>query len=314
MDSIDGDGSNADDGGMTTNDLPGQFQTGPTTRRSHHAGHIVAIVVGCLMVLPALGLMLGGAAAAAAQAFATDDGYFDFAPDRVSSDGVAVAATDLWLDGADQDDDAPAWLLGLVDVDLRLRVEPADASTELFVGIARTADAERYLDGIRFSDVVEMDGREPVYRQRPGSSSVAAPDSQDFWNVSADGTGEQEVEWHAQNGRWSVVVMNADGSSDVAADVEIGFRSGAVVPIAIVMIVTGVLGLAGGVVLIIVGGRGRRTPETPRPTSGDPSAPVNSGPTGDPLTPPVPGSAVHDYDRPADAAEESDRRIETGVT
>lgn len=265
---------------MTITDMSMPPDAASAPRREHHAGHIAAIVVGCLMVLPAIGLLLGGTVVASAQAFATDDGYFRFTPDRVSSDGVAVSATDLWLDGAEHDDDAPAWLLDLVDVDLRLRAVPAEASTDLFVGIARAADVERYLEGARFSDVVEMDGRDPVYREVEGSSTVDAPDRQDFWVVSSGGSGEQEIEWDARAGRWSVVVMNVDGSSDVAADIEIGLRSGAVMPIAIAMIVAGVIGVAGGVVLIVVGARGRRSPGLPGPTSGDP------------LPPPAPSAAV----------------------
>ena len=89
-------------------------------------------------------------------------------------------------------------------------------------------------------------------------------------SLSVDGLGEQELEWGATTGRWSVVVMNVDGSSDVAADLEIGLRSGVVMPIVIAMIVAGVLGLAGGVVLIVVGARGRRSSDLPGPTSGVP--------------------------------------------
>jgi hypothetical protein len=52
--------------------------------------------------------------------------------------------------------------------------------------------------------------------------------------------------------------MNADGSPGVAADVEVGIRSGALTPIVIVLMVTGGIALIGGVVLITVGARGLR--------------------------------------------------------
>jgi hypothetical protein len=211
------------------------------------------------MLLPALGLLVGGGAAASAQAFATDDGYFRFTPDRVGSDGVAVAATDLWLDGR-TDDDAPDWLLDTLDVDLRLRVSGARSTDEVFVGIAHAPDVERYLSGARYSDVVEMDGHAPLYDEVAGSGSIESPGNQDFWAVSASGDGEQELLWDARGGNWSAVVMNADGSPAVAADVEIGVRSDAVMPIAIVLMSVGVLMLAGAVVVIVLGARGRRDP------------------------------------------------------
>jgi hypothetical protein len=55
-----------------------------------------------------------------------------------------------------------------------------------------------------------------------------------------------------------VVIMNQDGSPDVAADVEVGVRSGAITPIGVVLIVFGGVTLIAGVVLIVIGARGRR--------------------------------------------------------
>lgn len=230
----------------------------PPARRPSRAGHVVALVAGCLLLLPGLGMFLGGAAGVAAQAFATDDGYFRFTPDRVESDGVAVAATDLWLDGDESDDDVPGWVMDFVDADLRLRVDPATPSDEIFVGIARAGDVERYLADAAYSDVVEMKGRLPVYETVSGDDSIADPLAQGFWVVTSSGDGEQELEWDVRGGRWSVVVMNADGSPGVAADVEVGIRSGALTPIVIVLMVTGGIALIGGVVLITVGARGIR--------------------------------------------------------
>jgi hypothetical protein len=244
-----------------------------------------------MMLLPALGMLVGGGAAASAQVFATDDGYFRFTPDRVGSDGVAVAATDLWLDGR-IDDDAPNWLLDTLDVDLRLRVSGAPPTDEVFVGIARAPDVERYLAGARYSDVVDMDGHAPRYDEALGVRSIDAPGTQDFWVVSASGDGEQELRWDARGGDWSAVVMNADGSPAVAADVEIGVRSDAVMPIAIVLMAVGVLMLAGAVVLIVVGAKGRRGPR-----SGE------SGPSPSPFSPPEFGEAIHVDDDARSAVE-----------
>lgn len=228
-------------------------------RRERHAGHVIAIVVGCFMLLPGFGFLIGGGAAASAQAFATDDGYFHFTPDRIHSDGVAIAATDMFFDeGAD--DDAPEWLLDTLDVDLRLRVSGAASTDDVFVGIARTQDVERYLASASYSEIVDVDGHVPRYDDFAGAMTIDKPGVQDFWVVSAVGDGEQIVEWDARGGRWSAVVMNADGSPAVGADIEVGLHSGAVMPIAVVLMVVGFLVLTGAVVLIVIGVRGRRVP------------------------------------------------------
>ncbi len=255
----------------------------PTDRpRKHSAGHIIAIVVGCFMLFPGLAMVAGGGAIAIAQAVATDDdGYFTFTLDRVESEGVAVATTDLWLD--DVEGDASPWMLDWLDLDLRLRVDGAATTDDVFVGIARTSDVERYLGLSAYSEITRIDGHTPEFQQVAGVRRVAPPLEQDFWSVSASGPGEQELTWNARGGRWSVVMMNADGSPLVAADVEVGARSGAVTPIAVTLLVIGGLVTAAAVVLIVVGARGRRTPGTP----------VQDRPAGTtPFPPPTPETAA----------------------
>lgn len=225
----------------------------PPRRRS--GWHIAAIVVGALMLLPGFGSLAGGTALVVAQNTATDDGFFDVTLDRVRSDGVAIATVDLW-DTAD-DDDAP-WVLDWLDIDMRLWVEGAVDSDEIFVGVARTEDVEAYLAGTEHSEITGFDDRTPEYRERPGTSTIGSPTELDIWDAEADGADEQVVTWEVRSGDWSVVVMNADGSPGVAADVEVGVRSDAITPIGVVMIVFGGLTLIAGVVLIIVGARGRR--------------------------------------------------------
>lgn len=222
--------------------------------RRHTAAHVVAIVVGALALLPGLGLLTGGTALAIANA-ASDDGFFAFTPDRVESDGVAVITDDAWLEA---DGDGP-WVLDWLDVDIRLRADGAGATDDVFVGIARTQDVETYLEGASYSVVDEIDGREVRYRQQLGDTTVTEPGDLDIWVASASGTAEQELTWEARGGRWTVVVMNADGSPGVGADVEVAARSGAVTPIAVTLIVLGGLTVLGSVALIVIGARGRRT-------------------------------------------------------
>ena len=261
------------------------------TARTRNAGHIVAIVIGCLLLVPGLGLAAGGAAAAIGQAVATDDdGYFRFTLDRIETTGVAIATTDLWLD--DVEGDASPWVFDFLDVDLRLRVDGAGSTDDVFVGIARSADLEQYLDGAGYSEVIEVNDRNPRYQQVDGDGSIDPPLDQDFWTVSASGTGEQQLDWEARGGRWSVVVMNSDGSPVVAADVEIGARSGAVTPVSIGLLVMGGIVIIAAAVLIVVGARGRRSSGA---DSGGPNPMVTPLPPHSPQPPPpTPGLSGDD--------------------
>jgi hypothetical protein len=196
----------------------------------------------------------------------------------VETDGVAVATDEQWFDDA-RDDDAP-WVLDVLDVDLRLRVDGAAATDDVFVGIARTADVESYLADTTHAVVTDIDDHTPIVDQVRGTREIlGSPLDQDFWVATASGTGEQTLDWEARGGRWSVVVMNADGTPGVAADVEVGARSGAITPIGVVLIVFGGIGTLLSIGLIVVGARGRRTP----------TGPAAVGPLpGSPLPPPVP--------------------------
>ncbi len=238
----------------TTEEDPHPPAPTPDQPRRRSAGHVVAIVVGALALFPGFGMLAGGTAAAIAQAVATDDGFFTFTPDRVSSGGVAIVTGDAWLDA----DDSGPWLLDWLDVDVRLRVDGSNSTDDVFVGIGRSPDVENYLDGSAHSVVEEIDGREVRYRQVSGDAAVAAPTDLDIWVASTSGSGEQELTWNARGGRWTVVVMNADGAPDVAADVEVGIRSDAVTPIAVTLIVLGGLLVLAGVGLIVFGVRGHR--------------------------------------------------------
>lgn len=275
--------------GMSTNLSTPHVPTGPVPAprtRQRRAGHIVAIVAGCLMILPSLGALAGGVAVVTAQAVATDeDGYFSFTLDRVETDGVAVATDEQWFDDA-RDEDAP-WVLDVLDVDLRLRVDGAEGTDDVFVGVARTADVEAYLADSPHAVVTDIDDHTAIVDQVAGVREIiGAPSDQDFWVASASGTGEQTLDWEARGGRWSVVVMNADGGRGVAADVEVGARSGAITPIGVVLIVFGGIGTLLSIGLIVFGARGRRTP----------AGPASIGPVpGSPLPPPAP--------QPADQAD-----------
>ena len=221
------------------------------------------IVVGALLVLPSLGLLAGGAALTAGYATERDDdGYFDATLERLSTSTAAITTGEVDLSA---DPGPPDRVLDFVDFSVRIRATAVDQGAELFIGIGPEADVESYLRGVARDEIrdVDSDG-DPEYRRIPGTEIPAPPAEQGFWVASASGAGTQELIWEFSEGRWAVVLMNADTSPGVLAEVTVGIRSGALLPIAVSMLVAGGLLLAVAVVIILVaalGGRG--TAEAP---------------------------------------------------
>jgi hypothetical protein len=81
--------------------------------------------------------------------------------------------------------------------------------------------------------------------------------------VSASGPGQRSLTWQPRSGSWTLVVMNASGSTPVASDVTVGAQLPVLGDLSVGLLVAGaVLALIGGAVLAAVLTR-RRTPTTP---------------------------------------------------
>jgi Domain of unknown function (DUF4389) len=218
-------------------------------------GRLVALIVGCLLVLPGLAMAVGGAALAGVYAAARDDrGYVNASLDRLRSSSVAITA-----EGADFGSDArgPDSVLDSLDVNLRLRVTPT-GDQPVFVGIGRAAAVDAYLAGTAHDEVADVSGGTTTYRHRGGDRAIAPPGDQAFWVRSATGTGTVRLHWPVRSGSWSAVLMNADGSPGVSADVEVGTKADFVVPLGLALGGLGLVVLTAGVVLVVVGATGGR--------------------------------------------------------
>ena len=217
-------------------------------------GRIIALVVGCLLLLPALGLLVGGGALAAVYAAARDDqGYVDASLDPLSTSSVAIRTDDVDF-GSDAS--GPDDLFEALDVDLRLRVTSSN-DKPVFIGIARAGAVATYLAGTAHDVVADVSNSGTVtYRHRAGDLDIAPPAEQQFWVRSAQGTGTLTLNWPVEAGRWSAVLMNADGSAGVSAEVEVGSKAGFVFPLAFALIGVGLVLLVVAVVLVLVGAVG----------------------------------------------------------
>jgi len=227
------------------------------------AGRVVGIVIGALLGLLGLALMAGGTFLTVGYAIVTaDDGYFDADLERLSTATVAITTEEADLQA---DPGPPDWVMDFLDVSVQIKAVGAADAADTFIGIGATSDVDAYLGDAARDEIRDVrPGGDVRYRTVPGSGSVAPPTDQTFWVVSASGPGTQELTWDVAEGTWTAVLMNSDGSPGVIADVTVGAKSPAVLPVGIGLLVVGLVFLITAVVVIVlfaVVGRGDEVPE-----------------------------------------------------
>jgi hypothetical protein len=220
-------------------------------------GRAVAIVAGALLAFVAAALLVAGGMGLWADTTQRDaDGWLASPSHRFETSTRALTAEGLGLGEVRGD-----WVPDLGAI--RVRARAADGAP-IFVGIAPEAAVDRYLRGVAHSEVRELrtTGYDGV--DRAGTRVPDAPGGASFWSASATGPGQQVVRWEPESGDWAVVVMNADGSPGVSADVSLGARAGWLGELSLALLVAGgVLGAAAAA-LIVFGATGApRAPAAP---------------------------------------------------
>jgi len=180
--------------------------------RSTKLGAIATAVI-------ALALAVTGTVALAANAWRDSSGYFNWPTSTFSSSGYAVTMKTVDISRA------PRWIFGDAGLD-SVRVK-AQSDRRLFIGIARSADIERYLHGTAHNDVsgLTYDPFHVSYDHTEGHAPDRAPADESFWVRSISGTGNVALAWHPRPGSWRAVLMNADGSRGVTARLQLGART-----------------------------------------------------------------------------------------
>ena len=224
------------------------------------ARSITMLILGIIFSMLGIGLLFGGIGASWVNSLQDDGGYLTSPSERFDVDSSAIISA-----GADnmRDDGYPGPLPFDVG-SIRVWAESASPGKDIFVGIAPRSDVERYLSGANYSELLDVSFRpfHVEYRETQGTQQPPPPSEQDFWVAFATGAGEQQLDWNIQSGNWSVVVMNADASPEIRADLKAGFRSELFGPIATVLLAAGAILLVLGVPLLIFGaqGLGRHAP------------------------------------------------------
>ena len=135
---------------------------------------------------------------------------------------------------------------------------------DVFVGVAATREVERYLRDTEYDRLtnVDYDPFAADYERESGGAPAAPPRDQDFWVEAASGSGEQTLTWNPERGSWSFVVMKADASRGIAADVSVGAEANFLVWVAVGVLVAGAVFLIGGTAMIFFGARHAAAPAT----------------------------------------------------
>ena len=213
---------------------------------------VAALVMGCLLVLPGIALLAGGATLGLGYFFGRDDeGFVEVSIDRLESSTVAITAEDLDLTAGPG---SPDRVLDSLDVDVRLQATGGNGDVPLFIGIAREAEIDAYLAGFAHDEIDDLDDDLAArFRTREGRLDIGPPTEEVFWSASAAGTGTQQILWEATEGRWAVVIMNADGSPGISVDADVGIKPGFIGPLVAIMLGLGAVLTIGAVALIAAG-------------------------------------------------------------
>lgn len=221
---------------------------------------ILLAVVGAITGLTAIGLLIAGTALVGIHTTQRDDGGFITSPVfEMETATYALVSGDIDL-GSYPDGWWPS-----DSGTVRVNAESIDAGA-IFIGIGPASDVEQYISGVAVDEVTSLGprGRDVEYRPISGGAPTSLPADQEFWVAASQGTGFQEFEWELESGEWKLVLMNANSSSGLQADVEAGVQINILLPIGIGLLVGGLVAIVVTVVFLVLALR------TGRPKNGLP--------------------------------------------
>jgi hypothetical protein len=203
-----------------------------------------------------------------------DDGYVLTEPLAIEVPSRGVVANEVELLRGHYgcySDLTPIYLFFSTPENVRVRGVGTE-SEALFMGIASADAVAGYLGGVVHDEITAWDCSgfideidDVVYTTNQGTTDPTAPGTEGFWVASVSGSGEQTLDWTIQSGEWALVIMNADGSPGISADVQFGAAApSGLVPLGLASLVAGFLAAIGGSGLLI-SSLPSRPDETPTP-------------------------------------------------
>jgi hypothetical protein len=222
---------------------------------------IALVVTGTLASLLAAGLLSIGVLALWGDSQKDSDGYLSTDTHQFETGTRALATENLDVDLGGGD-----WAMDTNDLgEARVQVD-SRGDKPVFVGIARSSDVEDYLAGVSHSTLTDVNTSpfEADYDHHAGNRSAVSPADSQIWTASQQGSGKQTLNWEIEDGDWSVVVMNADGSAGVDADISTGANVPFLDEIGWTALGSGGFVLVVGVALLVMG---IRRPSNPSGTA-----------------------------------------------
>ena len=219
-------------------------------------GKIVLLVFGIIVLLASVVLLVpGGGLMWAERALRDSEGFYTTKAIELEKDSYAIVTKPANIDlGGDWE-----WLFwaGCWDPShfLTLKIEGSsnDPSKRIFIGVAEVSDLQAYLTDVEYDEVTDFGIRGPRlgYTNHPGTSDPQAPTTQTFWTASAHGGGTQSLEWGVEEGTYSLVLMNDDGSRGLDLNALVGVKVPPVVwGISVGLLIVGIV-LLGIAILMI---------------------------------------------------------------
>ncbi|MFC5821711.1 DUF4389 domain-containing protein [Nonomuraea harbinensis] len=208
------------------------------------AACVVALVSGALLAFGGIAAAAAGTGTALLGQSRDAEGFIGAGAQRITASTYALTGEEVSIAGQ-----GVSILRQSVG---RVRIEASGSSTPVFLGIARQGDVTAYLRGVAHERVrhltfpADSAGRE-VY---PGAAP-RAPSAQTFWAAS----GVAALTWDVQPGQWSVVVMNADGTPGVSADLRVSATLPGLAAATTGLLVAASFLLLGGGALVLLGVR-----------------------------------------------------------
>ncbi len=242
--------------------VPPVMTPAPPPTSGSAAGWVVAIVAGVLMLFTAVGLGVGGATVLTLNGQRDASGILTSQSLAVTSSTAAITVDGL-RPGA-------LWAQEVADIgDVRITVTGAPG-TDLFLGVGRQADVDRWLAGTAHDQLVEVYTADTARYERADGAvrGISAPATQDFWAARATGSGTVALDWAAvDDGPYAIVLANAAGTAGVTGTATVAIRVPSLAPVGWGLVGGGAALAIMAFVLIHLGasGLGRRHGPPPPP-------------------------------------------------
>src|ERR1700686_182764 len=173
----------------------------PPARTHSRVGSVVLVVAGSVLAVLMIGLLAGGGLLMWADRTQRDgSGYLTSGIGPLSARSYAIATSNLDLNLSGRAWPVDQHALGNV------RITASSASPSgVFIGIAPRADALRYLDGVEYDGLTDLQflPYHVTYTPHAGGAPPL-PTSESFWQAQATGMGTQTLTWTVAPGQWIV--------------------------------------------------------------------------------------------------------------